>query len=468
MSLYQELAGQFIAEIEQGTRHIGSKMPSLRQLTKQQSVSMTTALNCYQELESRGWIESRPKTGYFVSSRHIDTNTPEWAHFTSMVTQVDLSSHQQSPTTSGPLGMANMPNDALSVAELERSFRRSIKRMGERINDYPEPQGDLGLRQSLAAHFSSSGLVVAPQDWVVTSGCMMAIKMALMALTKPGDTVAISSPCYNGILALLGQLERNIIEIPSLDEGIDLKQLEHHFQLREVKAAVFCTTHMNPQGLTMSPAQKKRLAQLANQYQIPVIEDDVYAELSHGGQMPLPAKYYDRDGYIIWCGSITKSVSPSYRLGWCVPGRFLDRFCEQFISGTDGVALPIQLAISDFIDSGQYSKHLKRRQHCLVQLKEAYFSYLRTHLPSSVKISQPLGGMVLWLQILGLDAEKLDRLLNQHALDIRGGRLFSTLDLYINCVRVNFGYELTPKCKRDLVNLVDAINSSIEPMAMDV
>ncbi|WP_391091328.1 aminotransferase class I/II-fold pyridoxal phosphate-dependent enzyme [Vibrio sp. NH-UV-68] len=456
MSIYQNLASQFIQAIESGKRKEGSRMPSLRQLAQQQAVSMSTVVSCYQELESQGWIHSRPQAGYFVSSRKPTHTTPQWVQFDSQVSNVKLSA----PTycaARGPLGVSSTSLDEQSITELERSFRRAIKRMSNRLSHYPDAQGEPMLRQALCAHFAKVDLHFCAQDMVITAGCMSAIKVALESCTKPGDTIAISSPCFNGTLQLLGQMSRKIIEIPSFEEGIDLAQLEHHLKAKRVDAAIFCTSHMNPQGINMSASQKQTLAHLANQYRIPVIEDDVYLELSHSSHTPLPAKYYDKDGYVLWCGSVSKSLSPSYRLGWCLPGRFLENYTKQFALPSYGVAMPIQLAVADFIDSGQYAKHIRRRSHQLLRLKQQYIDYLTTHLPDTVKISNPQGGMVLWLQISCLNREAFAKSISMLGIDIRLGELFSSLELYTDCLRINFGYPLEGQAKQELDRVIELI-----------
>ncbi|WP_047049626.1 PLP-dependent aminotransferase family protein [Vibrio mexicanus] len=460
MSIYKALANQFIQEIETGKLIEGNRMPSLRQLSKQQAVSMSTAVSCYQELESQGWIHSRPQAGYFVAPRQSKHKTPEWARFISKVSTVNQNFAIHS-SLNGPLGVSSTNIDEAALNELERSFRRASKRLGQRLNQYPDTQGEPSLRNALSVHFSKLGLHINSDELVITSGCMPSIKAALEACTQEGDAIAISSPCFSGILDLLGRMGRKIVEIPSLDDGIDLAQFEDHLKQGTIKAGVFCTSHMNPQGITMSAQQKQKLAELANRYQIPVIEDDVYLELSYSEHTPLPAKYYDQGGYILWCGSVSKSLSPSYRLGWCLPGRYTQTYRAQHTASCFGVSLPIQLAIADFIESGHYAKQLKRRRNKLLKLRQAYLSYLSSHLPEKVKITNPQGGMVLWLQVPDLNVARFKSLIEQRHIDIRLGHLFSTLSLYDDCLRVNIGFDLTEAVKAELDKLVTAITQSI-------
>ncbi|MFS1428445.1 PLP-dependent aminotransferase family protein, partial [Vibrio splendidus] len=349
-------------------------------------------------------------------------------------------------------------NDEQSIVELERSFRRATRRMSSRLNHYPDTQGEPMLRQALSTHFAKLDVHFSPEEMVITAGCMSAIKAALESCTKQGDTIAISSPCFNGILELLGQMSRKIIEIPSLDDGVDLQQLEAHLKNKRVDAAIFCTSHMNPQGINMSATQKQKLAELANHYRVPIIEDDVYLELSYSSHTPLPAKYYDKGGYVLWCGSVSKSLSPSYRLGWCLPGRFINEYKAQFSAASYGVALPTQLAVADFIESGQYAKHVRRRCAQILSLRQQYLSYLAQHLPQDVKISNPQGGMVLWLQIPNLNQSTFAQAVADQNIDVRLGHLFSTLDLYSNCLRINIGYSLEGKAKQQLDDLIELIH----------
>ncbi|MGF1711813.1 PLP-dependent aminotransferase family protein [Vibrio kagoshimensis] len=459
MSMYRMMASKFIREIEAGKLTEGSRMPSLRQVSKQQAVSMSTAVSCYQELESQGWIHARPQAGYYVSAQPSTHSTPEWAQFVSKVSKVNQNFSIHS-LHNGPLGVSSTTIDDLALNELERSFRRASKRLGSRLNQYPDTQGDPLLRNALSVHFAKLGLHINSEELVITSGCMPAIKAALEACTQVGDAIAISSPCFSGILDLLGQMGRNIVEIPSLNDGIDLLQLEAHLEQGSVKAGLFCTSHMNPQGITMSAQQKQKLAELANHYQVPMIEDDVYLELSYSEHTPLPAKYYDRDGYILWCGSVSKSLSPSYRLGWCLPGRFTERYRQQHSASCFGVSLPIQLAVADFIESGHYAKQLKRRRSKLLNLRQSYLTFLSERLPKKVKISHPQGGMVLWLQVPGLELARFTELIEENQIDIRLGQLFSTLSLYNDCLRINIGFELSTNVQDELEQLIEAIKQS--------
>ncbi|RXJ74429.1 transcriptional regulator [Veronia nyctiphanis] len=461
MARYKQLAEKFIRDIGEGKLPEGHKLPSLRSMAKQHVVSMSTAVNCYQELEAAGWIISRPKAGFFVADTPATTELPEWRQFESSVTEPILNVY--GPLThAGPLGVSSTTMDKKAKMAMEQCFKRATKRLNDCLAQYPDPQGELQLRNALSQHFHLQGFPFSSSQVVVTGGCMPAVKAAIETCTKTGDAVAISSPCFNGLLALLKHMGRKIVEIPSTEQGIDLDQFEHHLKQGNVKAGLFCTTHMNPQGITMSVEQKKRLAGLAATYKTPVIEDDVYIELSHSNASPLPAKFYDEEGYILWCGSVSKTLSPSYRLGWCLPGRYLTAYTALFASGSFGVSTHMQLAIADFIQSGVYQSYLKRKRIELLKNKRDYMSLLRAHLPEVTRISNPKGGLVMWIQIPGVDIDALSKEVITAGIDIRLGTLFSGLGLYSDCFRINIGHAVDSEVESEIEKIKRVLLADIK------
>ncbi|MGY3569902.1 aminotransferase-like domain-containing protein [Vibrio paucivorans] len=457
MARYKQLADKFVEDIQQGVLAEGSQMPSLRKLAQQHSISVSTAVSCYQELESQGWIASRPQAGFYVASSRTQLASPQWSQFESKVSNPANTVYTGTSYT-GPLGVSNSTIDSLALSELEKSTRRVVKRMGARLSHYPSHQGEPALRQALSEHFTQLGFGFQSDALVVTHGCISAVKAALEACTQPGDAVAISSPCFNGLIELLAQMGRKIVEIPSAKDGIDLQQLEMHLEHGTIQAGLFCTSHMNPQGISMTVEQKTKLASLANQYKTPIIEDDVYIELSHSNHFPLPAKYYDKGGYIIWCGSVSKTLSAGYRLGWCLPGRYMQAYRDKFASGCFGVSTPIQLIVADFIATGQYAKYLRRKRFDLLNFRRSYMDFLQQHLPAKARISSPQGGLVLWIQIQGLKTDAFAHDIEQKQIDIRLGQLFTSLPLYRDCLRINTGHDLTDEIKSELRTLTQLIH----------
>lgn len=458
---YKQLAKEYVQQIESGQLAIHSKMPSLRHFKQLHSVSMTTALNCYQYLESLGWLLAKPQSGYYVAQQSLiakQPQTPTFVTFESTTTKPMLPNLYNPFIDPCPLGIARYDPDLMPVDKLQQSFRRAIKRQGNLLSDYPNPQGEPILRDNLSEHFKSIDFHFSAADCVITHGCLDAIKTALEITTEVGDAVAISSPCFSGLLSLLGAMGRRVVEIPSVTEGIDLEQLKKQMEVGAIKVGLFCTSHMNPQGISMSSLQKQKLVELATHYKIPIIEDDVYLELGGKHIIPLPAKHWDKEGYILWCGSISKTIAAGYRLGWCLPGRYLQGYLQQRLFANQGITSPLQLAIADFIQRGHYINHLKKiRLHLQYQINQ-YTHFLQQYLPIGSKISQPSGGFVLWIEVDALNTVQLKALAIDNKLDIRVGESFSTLGLYSHCFRLNIGFSISsPQVELQLSRLIKLI-----------
>lgn len=446
---YKQIADQFIQDIQQGRLPPNQRLPSLRQLATLHQISLTTALNCYHRLEELGWAIAKPQAGFYTSMPNTVPSPSISQSFTSI--QTDPSAQQPidgyTPMRSypSPLGVSLLSNDLLPTEALQRSLRRAVKQQGDNIHLYPEPQGSTALRNALTHHFAEHHIHFSAADLVISNGCLDAIHTALDVTTKRGDTIAINSPCFSGLLDLLVQMDRKVIEIPTRTDGLDLEQLEQHMRQQDIQAALFSSSHMNPQGSSLSAQQKQQLAQLASRYQIPIIEDDVYLELSYSRQVPLPAKHWDQDGYVLWCGSVSKTLTAGYRLGWCLPGRYFGAYLQQRHKQSFGVSSPIQAGLAEFINTGQYKRHLNKARTALQVQVHAYRTLLIELLPPHAQVSNPQGGLVLWIKIDRLDSNKLLLDARDHQIDIRTGQHFSTLPYYQDCFRINAGWPLQDK-----------------------
>ncbi|GAA0404592.1 PLP-dependent aminotransferase family protein [Cocleimonas flava] len=444
---YKDIAEQIIVDIQRHKLTPGQRLPSLRQLTKQMGVSMTTALNSYHNLEQRGWVVAHPKSGFFVSKPVSQGDIPTQPQFKSSSRQVSKNlepgEYHRSNSTSGPFGITHLCPSNVPLLSLQRSIKRSVQRNDSLLHAYSDPQGIYELRQALVDHFGVNGFTMTPEDIFISGGCMDAIRVALLATTKPGDAVAISSPCFNGLLKLLSSMSRLVVEIPSHSDGVDLQQLEQKFKNKEIQAALFSSSYMNPHGISLSIEQKQSLAQMANKYRIPIIEDDVYSELGYEHTFPLPIKYWDTDGYVLWCSSVSKSLANGLRIGWCSAGRYLEscvemnateRFCQNGL---------LQASLADFMNSGQYRKHLQNIRKIIFANACAFRDLLLHHLPKGSAVSAPSGGLALWIQVPDLQDVKLKAFADEANIEIRLGSQFTTRKLYHDYFRLNLGWGLS-------------------------
>ncbi len=331
---YSLLADEIASQVTQGVLRPGEQIPSVRQMSRERGVSVTTVLEAYRRLEDRGLIRAQPQSGYFVAWKPSGSGRPRPKMSSALawpaqVTISDLDANILVESVSQGMvrfGAAVPAVELLPTDKLNRILG-SIARRGEVSRDlHASIDGWEELRRQIAQRRSMQGCPLDSDEVVITSGCTESLSLALRVTTKPGDLVAVESPTYFGILQILEVLGLQALEIPTHPQtGMSLEALEFALLHDDVKAVVVMTCFSNPLGSSMPDAAKRRLVTMLGERDIPLIEDDVDGELYFEGSRPTAAKCYDERGLVLLCSSFSKDIAPTYRVGWIAPGKFLKR-----------------------------------------------------------------------------------------------------------------------------------------------
>ena len=463
--LYERVASDLGELIRQGTFRAGERIPSVRQLSRQRKISITTVLQAYMLLENQGLIETRPQSGYYVRSR-----MPE------LLPEPEMSTPQQDPTlvsvrelvmmvlkdSTNPgliqLGAA-IPNTELVIPTKLNRIMTSISRQTEhQYNTYDIPPGNEALRIQIAQRAVGIGCNLTHADIVTTSGCLEAITLSLRAVCRPGDTVAIESPMYFGILQVLESLDLRALEIPTHPrDGISISALKFAIEHNSIQACLVLSNFNNPLGSCIPDENKQTLVEMLNHHEIPLIEGDVCGEIYFTGMRPGLCKAYDRKGLVLLCSSFSKDLVPGYRVGWVVPGRFKSTI--EWLKYTTNVAtstLP-QVAIAKFLESGGYDHHLRSIRRLYASFVAQLSHAVERYFPEGTRVTRPNGGIVLWVQLPDYaDSLELYKQALQAGITLAPGYIFSATHQYKNFIRLNaawWSYE-TDRAMRRLGELV--------------
>ena len=265
--------------------------------------------------------------------------------------------------------------------------------------------------------------------------------MCLKAVTNHGDTVAVECPTYFGIYQAIESLGLKVVEILSDPvTGIDLDNLQKAIKKFSVKACVVIPNFNNPLGSCMPDENKKKLTEIITQHNIPLIEDDIYGELYFGRNRPKTCKYFDKKGLVMHCSSLSKSLSPGYRIGWAIPGRFFEQVNQ--MKRIHNISCPTitQAAMAHFLKNGRYEYHLKNLRKALHTQSLRYVQAIIKYFPADTKVSRPHGGFVLWLELnKKVNAFRLRTEAMKYDISIVPGKIFSSGCNYSNCIRISFG-----------------------------
>ena len=459
-TLYEEVAHEIRGAIESGALRSGDRLPSVRRLSRQRRVSVTTVLQAYAQLEAAGVVQARPQSGHYVRSRRSlpeprplrTSQDSSPVTVSSLVASVYSGCHADAMV---PLGAAYTPYGLLPTNRLGKLLAAEMRASEHRGAEYDVPRGCVRLRRQIARRALDWGLAVSPEELIVTFGATEALNLCLLAVARRGDVIAVESPTFFGILQMLEAHGLRALEIPSDPrDGMRLDALEAGLRRHRVAAVVSVPNFSNPLGSLMPDAHKERLVDMLARREIPLIEDDIFGDLHSGSTRPRVAKSFDRRGLVLLCGSFTKTLAHGYRVGWVAPGRFQDRV--QLLKHSQTVAtttLP-QRAIAAFLEGGGYDRHLRTLRRRIAASMQRLQSAVEEHFPRGTRMTRPQGGMLLWVELpRGVDAIELYRRALAEGITIAPGPIFSARQRLVNFVRLNAGVEWTPRVDAALVRL---------------
>ncbi|MBN1658525.1 MAG: PLP-dependent aminotransferase family protein [Anaerolineae bacterium] len=444
---YEQIAEEITHLIESGTFRPGDDIPSVRELSRQRGVSITTVLRAYYLLEARGLVEARDRSGFYVRTQ-LPVSLPE----------PDMSSPAPDPTevsmrelvtrvvfadTHHPdlvqLGAAH-PNPRLAATKaLNRILASVARRMGDRGGMYDYVPGCELLRVQIARRALAAGCHLAPDEVIITTGCTESASLCLRAVCRPGDTVAIESPTSFDALQCLDVLGLQALEIPTHPrDGMSLDALRFAIRHNRVSACLVLSNFNNPLGSCMPDEKKQELVEVLAAHEIPLIENDIFGELHFEERRPPVAKAYDRSGLVMLCSSFSKSLCPGYRVGWVVPGRWQP--AVRWLKYTSTLASPTlaEYAIAEFLESGKYDPYIRRTRRTYTRHVAALSQAVQRHFPAECRLTRPAGGFVLWVQLPErVDSLVLYRQALQAGIAITPGYLFSPTNQFRNFIRLN-------------------------------
>lgn len=445
---YIEVADRIETLIEKKILKVGDKLLSVRALSKEQGISLSTAFQAYYLLESKGLIEARPQSGYYVKyspehilempqvSEPIDDAVP--VSIDDMINSVYVDLNARNIIN---FSMGAPAHSLLPTAKLNKAVIHAIRASKTSCTHYEHIQGNPELRKQIARQAFNWGGTPGDDDIVVTAGAVEAMSLCLKAITEPGDAVAIESPTYFAIFQVMESHGLKVVEIPTDPvSGVDLDYLEQAIPRFDIKACLFVTNFNNPLGSCMPDDKKKKLVEMLAKKEIPLVEDDIYGELYFGKTRPKTCKTFDKKGLVLHCSSFSKSLAPGYRIGWTMPGKFKQRVLRLKRMHTVSTNTLSQAAIADFLANGRYELHLRHLRKALHTQALRYMQAISEHFPEDTRITRPQGGFTLWIELnKKINAYKLHKRALKHNIGIAPGQIFSSQGRFENCFRISYG-----------------------------
>lgn len=463
---YVRLADDLAGTIQTGAFQPGDRLPSIRELRRRSGFSISTVMQAYAELERRGLVEARPRSGFFVSAierrlpmpkmeRGLNPTPPAKVTINPLARLV--AARFENPDAV-PLGTASPSPEYLPLKKINRLLKTiPAKAMGA-LCSYGPPAGSKGLRTLLARRMAGGvkgGRSVAAEELILTNGCMEAVTLSLRAVARPGDAVVVESPAFVGFLQAIEDLGLYAVEVPTCPaRGVDPESFERALEDTRVKAVLLVSNFHNPTGATIPDEVKPHLVSAAMRRGIPIIEDDVYGDLHFGESRPRTLKSFDAEGAVLYCSSFSKVLAPGLRVGWVAPGRYLERVQRLKLETTITSAPLNQYIVAGMLEGGDYDRHLRRIRTVLKNNMQSLSQAVARHFPEGTRMTMPGGGFLLWVELPGaVDGEALFEEAREAGISIAPGVICSPSRRYRNFIRLGAGYPFNAAMERGVARL---------------
>ena len=404
INLYEQLANELGGLIASRVFAPGDRLPSIRHLAQQKRLSVSTVMQALRLVEDRGLIESRPQAGYYVRHRSrtmavmtdaVHLQEPAYVGINNLLMRV-LKANEEPDIVQ--LGSAWPLDELLPMKRMQKIVAAQARRDSALLSSVScyETNHPEFTRQILRRALDWGRL--DPAEIVVTTSCTEAISLCLRAVAKAGDTVAIESASYFVLLQLIESLGMKALEIPTHPKtGPSIDALELALGAGLVQAVLLIPNANNPLGCIMPDPNKKRLAGLLSQHNVPLIEDDVYGELCFTPERPWPVKAYDTSGHVMLCSSFSKAVSPGARVGYVLAGRYAQDVAVLKMVSSGATSHFFQAVLAEFLTGSAYENQLRKMRRALSQRIARMSDAICAAFPQQCTVSEPQGGFVVWV-----------------------------------------------------------------------
>jgi GntR family transcriptional regulator / MocR family aminotransferase len=453
--VYLQITNAFIQNIHQGRFRKGLRLPSSREIAELLNINRMTAVAAYQELSAQGWIETLPRKGTFVkvdppllapkniSDKPVSFKIPAKPGFNYDTKRI-LPVFTAGLPPSGKLVIHDGGYPDVRLAPVEDLVKRirSLSRIpaNKKYLMFGNAQGTLFLRETLAALLCDTrGLSITADNILITKGAQMGLYITANILLKPGDDIIVGTPGYAGANSTFRQMGARINDVPVDDNGIDVDAIEKLCNRKKIRMVYVIPHHHQPTTTTLSPERRLRLLELAAKFRFAIIEDDYDYDFHYGGKPMMPMASLDRNGNVVYVGTLTKSLAPAIRLGFiAAPAEFI-RTATHLRKTIDahGDTL-VENAVAELYKDGTIARHLKKSLKLYHERRDHFCSLLRRELAGHISFRIPEGGMSVWTTFLKHKLPDVAASAFKKGLIIRDGTDYDTKKIKYNAVGLGF------------------------------
>lgn len=408
LPIYVQIANEIIKHIQAGILKKGTKLLSSRQMAELLSLHRKTVVAAYDELYSQGWIEIFPKKGTFIA-QHLPNVKP-----------VQLSKQDFEAKSKDDFSMNFTKNTLVKIPpiitqrlafndglpdvrlaprdELARLYAHYIKFGEPSVLYYTSVFGALRFRETFAKVLNETrGMNTSPEQIITTRGSQMAIYLVGLALFEKGDEVIVGDLNYPATNMTFATLGAKLNTIPIDEEGIVVDAIEEICLKKPVKAIYVTSHHYHPTTVTLTPERRIKLLALAEKYRFYILEDDYDYDFHYANRPVLPLASADRHGLVVYIGSFTKKIAPTFRVGYVVAKQEIIEELAKLrrIIDRQGDTI-LELSLADMLENGTLKRHAAKVLKIYRERRDFTCDLLKKELGDVIDFKVPDGGMAIW------------------------------------------------------------------------
>ncbi|MBB1109374.1 PLP-dependent aminotransferase family protein [Limosilactobacillus sp. pH52_RY] len=292
------------------------------------------------------------------------------------------------------------------VKEMKAAVDKVFEEHGQEAMQYGAAKGVTVLREVIQQHVTEKENVDSELNNVlVTTGSEQALDLVGKAFVDPGDTVLVEQPTYLCALDVFRSYGANFASVEMDEDGMKMDALEKALKANPNTKLIYTVPNFqNPTGRTMTEERRKQLAELAEKYDVYVLEDNPYGEIRFAGEHVPAVKSFDKAGHVLYMSTFSKTLAPGFRLGWLVADEEvvnkLTVLKQSADLHTDNLA---QFAVAQFFADNDVDAHVKEISDLYGKRKDLMLEGIKKYFPEGVKYTDPEGGMFLWVEVPGID-----------------------------------------------------------------
>lgn len=475
--VYLQIANQLISLIRKGTIQPGSKLPSGREMADLLKLHRKTIVAAYNELVSQDWAQANPRRGITVSNKlpvikprnfiAISANGYSSKKGVAIPARAEI-------LTSAPSGHRfrlsindGYPDHRIApVDSLLREYKSIINLSRRRKFSGPaDPAGLYLLRETLANFLSETrGLQLDAGNLMITRGAQMSIYLASQLLIKPGAVVLAGEPNYHLADATFKSLGAKLVRVPVDENGMNISWISKYCSKQIPDLIYIIPHHHHPTTVTLTADRRMALLNLITRYRIPVIEDDYDFDFHYSSSPILPLASADHEGLVVYIGSLTKTLSPGFRVGYMIGTESFIQHASKFRRLVDirGDHV-LEEALAHLFRNGDMQRHLKKSLKLYHQRRDIFANLLEIKLGDRIQFKTPSGGLAFWARFSQqFPLPEISALALREGLQLSDGLYYNSEKMNYNGLRLGFA-SMNEKEMRESLSIIQHILDHFGP-----